>query len=800
MDCPKCQTVNPDDSKYCKECAAPLTKVKGVSFTVTLKAPKTGFSKGTAIAGKYKIIDEIGRGGMGVVYKAKDIRLDRTVALKFLPPGIAYDKEAKKRFIQEAKAATRLDHTNICTIYEIGDTEEKHLFIAMPYYMGESLKERIGQKPLEIEEAVSITKQISEGLSRAHKKGIIHRDIKPANIMFTEEGVVKIVDFGIAKLGGEARLTQTGSTIGTTAYMSPEQTQGDEVDSRSDIWSLGVVLYEMLTGQLPFIGEQIQSMVYSIINKEPDSVTSIREDIPRHIEQIVLRALEKDPEKRYQSVEELKQELQAPPSATYDEVEKSIVVLPFENLCPDKDQEYFCDGITEEIIADLSKIHTLRVISRTSSMMLKGTKKSMKTISRELGIRYALEGSVRKAANNLRITAQLIDAKNDVHLWADKYSGTLDDVFEIQEKVSRSIVDMLQITLNPEEEKQIGRKSIDNPQVYDWYLRARNLIWTFTEESLDQALNLAEQGIELIGENDLLLYVKGETILQYVNTLFKDPDDYPNLLENARRNAQRALELNPGSSLAHQLLGCVGMNTADPHKMVFHFHRSHQLDPNLVDTLFGLGYIRAAGGWGIESAAQYIEKAIKLDPFTPIINSSLGWVYWFKGEFQKAVDEFRDWRLALEKCNSTWQIFIAWINAYAGNNVEAFRLIDRLIDKNPDHLLSVAGAALKYALQRDKAKAIAAITEKLKKAAWWDDAWPLLMADIYAILDERKDVFHWLERAIDSGIANVPFLMSNPFMANLHNEKKFKELIEKARRLSEALGKTARESEKEAID
>lgn len=418
----------------------------------------------------------------------------------------------------------------------------------------------------------------------------------------------------------------------------------------------------------------------------------------------------------------------------------------------------------------------------------------MKTISRELGIQYALEGSVRKAGNKLRITAQLIDAKNDLHLWAEKYNGTLDDVFEIQENVSRSIVDMLKIKLTPQEEKMFGRSSIDNPQVYDWYLRAWNLIWAFTESSLDNALSLAEQGLELIGDNDLLLTVQGFVYFQYVNALCKDPDEYPDFLEKARKNAEKALELNPYCANAHYLLHGISTNTADPHKSVYHNQRSLQLDPNHVESLYCMGIIRTTGGWDIDGASKYFERAAKLDPFPGYIKSGLGWIYWFKGAFQKAVDEFQAWQKDLEANSSPMQIFIAWVNTYAGNHKEAFRLIDKLIDENPNHLHAATAAALKYALQGEKKKAKDAITEKLKKAVWWDDAWPLLMADIYAILGEDELVFHWLERAIDSGIANVNFLMSNPFMTNLHSKKKFQMLIEKANRLSEALKKTAEAS------
>jgi len=374
--CPKCNTENPDDSKFCKECAAPLKPSKEVSVTKTLQTPAEGFKKDTVIAKKYRIITKVGEGGMGVVYKAKDTRLDRIVALKFLPAELTQDGQAKKRFVQEAKAAAALDHPNICTVYEV-DEADGQTFIAMSYIEGQSLKDKIKEQPFDIDEAKEIVLQVAEGLKEAHEKGIVHRDIKPANIMLTEKGQAKITDFGLAKLSWGLDLTKPATIIGTVAYMSPEQARGGEVDHRTDVWSFGATFYEMLAGKLPFGKRQGEALIYAILNEKPEPLSAAHPDIPMAIEQIVLKALEKESDARYQSIDELLKDLKATLSQEKmtSEQKKSIIVLPFENISPDPEQEYFCDGMTEEIITDLSHIHDLLVISRNSAMTFKGTKK-----------------------------------------------------------------------------------------------------------------------------------------------------------------------------------------------------------------------------------------------------------------------------------------------------------------------------------------------------------------------------------------------------------------------------------------
>src|SRR5512140_654564 len=365
------------------------------------------------IVSHYRILQKVGSGGMGVVFKAEDSRLKRTVALKFLPPDLSSDPEAGERFLREAQTASALDHPNICTVYEVGQGEEGQLFISMAYYEGMTLKEKIGFGRLTVEEACTIAIQVARGLAEAHTHGMVHRDIKPANIFVTKGNIAKILDFGLAKLRGDLALTRPGSTVGTVAYMSPEQTQGLDTDERTDLWALGVILYEMLAGTRPFKGDHEAAVMYEVLNSEPLPLTFIRSDVPEEINDLISRLLKKDPARRIGSAEAVIGALETArtpkPAKRSEPEERSIAVLYFENMSPDKENDYFCAGIADDIITDLSKIKELKVVSRNDVLPFKNKEINTREVGQALHVNYILEGSVRKAGTRVRITAQLVD-------------------------------------------------------------------------------------------------------------------------------------------------------------------------------------------------------------------------------------------------------------------------------------------------------------------------------------------------------------------------------------------------------
>jgi eukaryotic-like serine/threonine-protein kinase len=430
------------------------------------------------VAGRYEVLERLGGGGMGMVYKARDVDLDRPVALKFLPARLAANATARARLKREARAASALDHPNIAVIYEIGtadpapgDPEGGGLFIAMAYYPGETLKERIGRGPLAVRQAIVHAVQLADALVAAHEAGIIHRDIKPANVVVTDGDLVKVVDFGVAVMTGTDR-AHDGDTAGTVAYMSPEQMRGDPVDHRADIWSLGVVLYEMLTGERPFRGD-VAAVIRGIGSDEPEPLASLREDVPPRLLRIVDRCLAKDPSLRFATAAALLTDLRAAAGGLDEDTEPSIIVLPFANIGGNPQEEYFSDGLTEELMASLSHVRALRIISRTSTMRFKGSEEDVRTIARKAGVRYVLEGGVRKAGDALRITARFVDAHLDHQLWSRTFDGTVKDVFALQEQVARATVAALLVRLSPREARALADRPIGDPRAFESDRRAR---------------------------------------------------------------------------------------------------------------------------------------------------------------------------------------------------------------------------------------------------------------------------------------------------------------------------------------
>ena len=562
----------------------------------------------------YKIMEKLGQGGMGVVYLAQDTKLDRKVAIKFLPHSIAVTPEEKERFKIEARASAALSHPNIATIYAIEECDGQ-TFIVMEYIDGQELKEKIKSGPISLTDIMSIAYQIAEGLEASHKAGVIHRDIKSQNIMLTKDGKVKIMDFGLAKIKGGTQVTKVGATVGTVSYMAPEQMQGGNVDGRADIFSFGVILFELLTGTMPFRGEHEAAIMYSIQNEEPLSIQDLRPDVPKSLIRIVLRMLEKDPQKRYKGATEFISDLSSSQQTIsvqkkeHGDQKRSIAVMYFENISSEKESDYFCAGITEDIITDLSKIKGIKVIPRTDVLIFRSKEINTSQIADALQVNYILEGSVRKAGNKMRINAQLLDVGNGSHVWAERFDRNVDDIFELQNEIAQKIFQALKVSLTETEKETLQANPTDNLKAYDFFMRGRELVNRRGKNYNEEAIQMFEKAVSM-DSNFASAYAGLAEAYSYMYEWY---DGKTLWLEKSIECNQKALTLDPTSVEAKFGIAMVYFYQKRMHESKKELESIVEENPKFYPAYVRLGMISEFSN-EIDSAIRYYQIASGLKP------------------------------------------------------------------------------------------------------------------------------------------------------------------------------------------
>jgi serine/threonine protein kinase/tetratricopeptide (TPR) repeat protein len=730
----------------------------------------------------YKILEKMGEGGMGVVYKAEDTTLKRTVALKFLPQELMRDSEAKERFVQEAQAAAALDHPNICTVHEINESEDQ-TYIVMAYVKGQTLKDKIRAGQLELDEVLQIASQIAEGLRAAHKKGITHRDIKPANIMLTEEGLVKIMDFGLAKLSWGVDLTKTAVVMGTVAYMSPEQASGEKVELHTDIWSFGCVLYEMLSGRRPFKSVHEQAAIYSILNEEPEPISRVRKDVPFGVEKILETCLQKDPLNRYVNMEALISDLklvdmldrtQTIRSVPTEKVPPSIAVLPFVNMSADPEQDYFCDGLAEELINALTKIKDIKVVARTSAFAFKGKTIDVREIGGMLNVEKVLEGSVRKSGNKLRITAQLVNVADGYHLWSEKFDRDMEDIFAIQDEISLAIVDNLKVSLLRGEKEALLKRYTEDIEAYSLYLKGIYFLRMYTAEGFQEAIKYFEQTLKKDPNYAIAYYGLAEVFYAISYWANVPPHEaYP----KAKEYAQKAIEIDDDIGEAHAALGLVytfyDWNWGDAESEL---KKALELNPSSA-------IVHMSYSWFLSLTERHQEaiyeakRAQELDPLSPLIISHIGLTCVYGSQFDKAIDELKE---GTSLAPDFYLMHFYQGLAYRAKSMlnEAIAEMEKAVELSggapwPALILTTAYFDAK---QTDKGEKLLRSLEQRVEQEYMP---PIGFSYIYFAQNDLEKAYYWLERACKEKDSFLPWCAIIPFEDwQLFNEPRLKTLFE----------------------
>ena len=716
--------------------------------------------------GPYEILSSIGSGGMGEVWKAKDTRLGRIVAIKKVK------EQHSERFKQEARSIAALNHANICQIFDIGDN-----YLVLEYVEGKPLS-----SPLPEQEAVQLAIQIATALEAAHKKGIIHRDLKPSNIMVSDEGTVKLLDFGLAKLYEQDQsisnlptedvpVTQAGAILGTVAYMSPEQAQGQPADARSDIFAFGLVFYEMLSGRRAFSGDSNYAVMDAIVKKEPPPLRA-----SSTLERIVMRCLEKQPSDRYQRMSELKVDLVKATAkraeVSSEEPQPSIAVLPFVNMSGDKEQEYFSDGLAEEIINALTKIPGLKVTARTSAFSFRGKEQDIIQIAQALRVKTILEGSVRKSGNRIRVTAQLINAADGYHLWSERYDRDMTDVFAIQDEICQAIVDKLRVQLT--DSHPLVKRYTDNMDAYSLYLKGQFYQLKYTQEYISKGKEYLEQAIAIDPGYALAWYGLGYF---YINMGILGYMPPKTVMDNARKSILKAIELDEMLPEAHAVLAVSLAFEYDWHRAEHEYQRAMELGPKSIDVLCNYATCYFAPQNRLDEAIALVQKAERLDPLS-------SWVQYIIGILHYAN---REWDLAIEHCQRALEFDPHYYLAhqYIGFSYLEVGTLDKAIEAceaaakivgQTQWALAIPGVAYAKAGKIDEAKKQLNELHDLSNNTYVS---PSAFAWMYCCLGEIEKGIEWCEKGIAQHDWLIVLSYLFPIYDPLRSHPRYKALLRK---------------------
>ena len=825
--CPRCQAENPSDSKFCKECATALTPAADVSAfpTQTMEAARQDLTTGTIFAGRYQIVEELGGGGMGKVYRAHDTKVGEEIAIKLIKPEVAADKATIERFKNELKIARKIVHKSVGRVYDLNE-ERGTFYFTMEYVRGEDLKAFIRSSgQMAVGTTLRVARQIAEGLAEAHELGIVHRDLKPSNIMINRHGNARIMDFGIARMFKEKGITGAGIAIGTPEYMSPEQVDGKDVDQRSDIYSLGIILYEMLTGRVPFEGDTPFAVGVKQKSELPKDPKQLNAQIPDDLNRIILRCLEKDKAKRYQSVAELNIELgkmetgippggQAVPLKTpltsreitvkFDlrklfapglilavigivaliyflliskkagapeaAAKKSVAVLSFSDLSPAKDREYLCDGIAETLINSLSRIQGLRVPAATSAFSFKGKRADIKEIGQKLAVEAVLEGSLQIAGDRLRVTAQLISVNDGYHLWSEKYDGSVSDIFAVQDDIAQKIVEALRIKLLGETKAQVVKRYTENQEAYDLYMQGLYFYNKRGKENLEKAVEYLKRAIAIDPKYALAHAQLAETYATIGDWGQLPPRE---AFPRAKEAAQIALEINDSLAEARCALAQVKyVFERDWRSAEEEYKKGLSLNPSYAAGHKSYGEFLTRAGRFDEAQRAY-NKASEIDPLSLIIRSQVAWPLMHSRQYDLAIEQLKS-VLEMDPNFEPAQDYLrrALFSKYIAKGMYKEALEE--CQKSNNQMRT----GIVYAKMGRKIEAQEILMNLMAQSEHNAEA-TLWVAQLCFALEENDQGFQWLEKAYEYKHHELSFIKIWPDFDSVRDDPRFKDMLKR---------------------